>query len=317
MRTAFINTLCELAERDKTVWLLNGDLGYTVVEPFAERYPDRYVNCGVAEQNMSGMAAGLALSGKHVFTYSIANFPTLRCLEQIRNDICYHNASVTIVAVGGGYSYGSLGYTHHGIEDLAIMSVLPKMRVIAPGDPVETRLALGEIVADPGPTYLRLGKAGEPIVHATPPDFRLGRAIKVREGSELTVIATGAMLNPAVAAVDTLRARGIAVRVLSMHTVKPIDSDAVCAAARETGGILTVEEHRVDGGLGSRVADVLIAARAAVPMRKIGVAADTIQGTGSADFLRASMGSINQALEELLAETHFARQGSKTQVRAR
>lgn len=317
MRTAFIKTLCELAQRDKTIWLLNGDLGYTVVEPFAERYPDRYVNCGVAEQNMTGMAAGLALSGKHVFTYSIANFPTLRCLEQIRNDICYHNAAVTIVAVGGGYSYGSLGYTHHGIEDLAIMSVLPGMRVIAPGDPVETTLALGQIAGHPGPTYLRLGKAGEPTVHATPPDFRLGKAIKVREGAELTAIATGAMLNPVIAAVDALRERGIAVRVLSMHTVKPIDAEAVCAAARETAAILTVEEHRVDGGLGSRVADVLVAAGLAVPMRKIGVAADAIQGTGSADFLRASMGSINQALEDLLAETHFARQSSKTQVRAR
>ncbi len=302
MRTAFIQTLCKLAERDKAIWLLNGDLGYTVVEPFAEMFPERYVNCGVAEQNMSGMAAGIALSGKKVFTYSIANFPTLRCLEQIRNDICYHKAPVTIVAVGGGYSYGSLGYTHHGIEDIAIMSVLPQMRVLAPGDPVETTLAVEAIVADPAPTYLRLGKAGEPVVHAKAPAFRLGKAIKVREGDAVTVIATGAMLHPVLTVTDRWRSENIAIRVLSMHTIKPIDAEAVCAAARETSAILTVEEHRIDGGLGSRVADVLIGARLAVPMRKIGVAPDWLPGTGSADFLRASMGSIDQAIEALLAE---------------
>ena len=306
MRTAFIQTLCKLAGRDNTIWFLNGDLGYTVVEPFAEKYPDRYVNCGVAEQNMTGMAAGLALSGKHVFTYSIANFPTLRCLEQIRNDICYHKAAVTIVAVGGGYSYGSLGYTHHGIEDLAIMSSLPHMRVISPGDPVETALAMEQIVGEPGPTYLRLGKAGEPVVHSTPPALRLGQAIRVRDGKDLTIVATGAMLKPAIAAADRLGGKGITTRVLSMHTVKPIDAEAVRAAARETSAILTVEEHRVDGGLGSRVADVLVAARLAVPMRKVGVPTDLIPGTGSADFLRASMGAIDDAAEELVAEKHHA-----------
>lgn len=303
MRTAFIKTLCELAEHDPAIWLLNGDLGYTVVEPFAEKFPDRAVNCGVAEQNMSGMAAGLALSGKKVFTYSIANFPTLRCLEQIRNDICYHRAPVTIVAVGGGYSYGSLGYSHHGIEDLAIMSVLPQMRVIAPGDPAETALAVKAIVADPAPTYLRLGKAGEPAVHANAPMFHIGKAIKVRDGNDMTVIATGAMLHPAVTVADRLRRdKNVAVRVLSMHTVKPVDVEAVRTAARDTAAILSVEEHRIDGGLGSRIADVLMAERLPVPLRKIGVAADILPGVGSADFLRASMGSIEQGIELLLAE---------------
>lgn len=302
MRTAFIETLCRLAEHDKAIWLLNGDLGYTVVEPFAEKFPERYVNCGVAEQNMTGMAAGLALSGKKVFTYSIANFPTLRCLEQIRNDICYHEAPVTIVAVGGGFSYGSQGYTHHGIEDFAIMSVLPHMRVVAPGDPVETALALEEIISRPAPTYLRLGRAGEPIVHTSKPEFQLGRAIKVREGADLTVITTGAMLNPVVGLADRLHRRNIALRILSMHTVKPIDAEAVRAAARETSAILTVEEHRVDGGLGSRVADTLVAARLVVPMLKVGIPADTIPGIGSTDYLRATMGSIEQAIDTLLSE---------------
>src|SRR5207249_2078227 len=192
--------LVRLAEDDERITLVVGDLGFGVIEPFARRFPDRFLNAGVAEQNLTGIAAGMALSGKHVFTYSIANFPTLRCLEQIRNDICYHKAAVTIVAVGGGYSYGSLGYSHHGIEDLAIMSSLPHMRVISPGDPIETALAMEQITGDPGPTYLRLGKAGEPIVHSSPPSLRLGRAITVRDGEDLTIVATGAMLNPVIAA---------------------------------------------------------------------------------------------------------------------
>jgi len=302
MRTAFIKALCEIAEREERVWLINGDLGYGVVEAFSERFPGRCVNAGVAEQNMTGIAAGLALSGKIVFTYSIANFPTLRCLEQIRNDICYHGGAVTIVAVGGGFAYGSLGYSHHGVEDLAIMSVLPNMRVIAPGDPVETALAVERIVADPGPTYLRLSKAGDPVVHRSTPDFQIGRAIEVRAGRDLTAISTGAMLCAATEAADRLRAEGISMRVLSMHTVKPLDTNAVRKAALETGAILTVEEHRLDGGLGSRVADALIAAQVLVPMRKIGLSEKADYAGGSAAWMRARMGSIDETARALVAE---------------
>src|SRR5438874_9377638 len=142
MRTAFVDTLCELAERDDRIWLLCGDLGYSILERFADRFPERYVNVGVAEQNMTGVAAGLALCGKVVFTYSIANFPVMRCLEQIRNDVCYHDANVKVVAVGGGFAYGALGMTHHATEDLAVLRALPRMTVVAPGDPVETDAAV-------------------------------------------------------------------------------------------------------------------------------------------------------------------------------
>jgi transketolase len=161
MRTTFIQTLCEIAERDERVWLLTADLGYSVLEPFAERFPSRFLNVGVAEQNMIGVAAGLAHSGKMPFVYSIANFPTLRCFEQIRNDVCYHEANVKIVAVGGGFAYGAQGYTHHGVEDLGVMRLLPNMIVVAPGDPVETRGATLAMAAHRGPCYLRLGKARE------------------------------------------------------------------------------------------------------------------------------------------------------------
>src|SRR6266403_2240554 len=194
MRGAFFGALTELAERDERIHLVVGDLGFGAVEPFASRFPDRFLNAGVAEQNMTGVAAGLALCGKVVFTYSIGNFPTLRCLEQIRNDVCYHQANVKIVAVGGGLAYGSLGMTHHATEDLAILRSLPGLKVVAPGDPVETRLAVRALVADPSPCYLRLGRAGEPALHAGDIDFAIGRAITVREGSDATLISTGGML---------------------------------------------------------------------------------------------------------------------------
>src|SRR5438445_7860670 len=171
MRTAFIQTLNELADRDPRVCLVVGDLGFSVIEEFAERFPDQFLNAGVAEQNMIGLAAGMSMTGKIVLTYSIGNFGTLRCLEQIRNDVCYHRANVKVVAVGGGLAYGNLGVTHHASEDVAIMRALPNMTVVSPGDPIEARLATKAVVALDGPAYLRLGKAGEPVVHEKDPDF--------------------------------------------------------------------------------------------------------------------------------------------------
>lgn len=256
MRTEFINALEAVAERDERVCLVVGDLGYSVVERFAERFPDRFINAGVAEQNMTGMSAGMAMSGMVVFTYSIANFPTLRCLEQVRNDVCYHGANVKVVSVGGGLAYGALGVSHHATEDLAIMRTLPGMTVVAPGDPVEARLATEAVAAHDGPCYLRLGKAGEPVVHREIPDFELGRAIRLQDGDDLTLIATGTMLHTATAVADEVARAGWSVRLLSMHTVKPLDVDAVLAAARETGRLFTLEEHSTIGGLGSAVAEV-------------------------------------------------------------
>src|SRR3990172_2152618 len=204
MRTAFLNTLADLAARDDRIFFLTGDLGFGVVETFAQRFPDRFLNVGVAEQNMTGVATGLALSGKVVFTYSIANFPTLRCLEQIRNGPCYHNANVKVVSVGGGLVYGSLGMSHHVTEHLAIMRVLPNLTVVAPGDPVETACATEALLAHEGPAYLRLGRAQEPVVHRTPIPFRLGRALQLRDGEDVTLISTGGMLVTALDVADTM-----------------------------------------------------------------------------------------------------------------
>ncbi len=260
MRTAFIETLFELAQQDSRIVLIVGDLGFGVVFPFMEHLPDQFVNVGVAEQNMTGMATGMALSDKIVFTYSIANFPILRCLEQIRNDVCYHNANVKIVSVGGGMAYGSLGPSHHATEDIAIMRTLPNIIVISPGDPIETQLATCALVKHYGPVYLRLGRAGEPTVHTSEPAFQLGKAITVRQGNDITLITTGGQLYDTVTVADILAKQGIQARVLSMHTIKPLDIKAILTAAQETSAIFTIEEHSVIGGLGGAVAEVLMEA---------------------------------------------------------
>jgi transketolase len=257
MRPAFARTVLELAEADPRIWLVVGDVGFGVIEPFVERFPERYLNVGVAEANLAGVSAGLALSGAVPFMYSIANFPTLRCIEQIRNDICYNGANVKIVAVGAGLAYGSLGATHHATEDLAFMRALPGMTVVAPADPIETALATRAASEHAGPVYLRIGRSGDPAVHATTPDFTFGRAIRIREGSDVAIIAAGGITHSALAASEQLREHGIAARVVSMHTLKPIDRFEIACAATETGGVITVEEHSVVGGLGSAVAQVI------------------------------------------------------------
>ena len=291
MRTAFIDTLLDLAQKDPRIVLMVGDLGFGVVTPFMERFPAQFVNAGVAEQNMTGMAAGMALSGKIVFTYSIANFPVMRCLEQIRNDVCYHQANVKIVPVGGGMAYGALGVSHHATEDLAVMRALPNMVVVAPGDPIEARLATRALATLDGPAYLRLGRAGEPTVHQLEPDFKIGKAITVREGNDLTLISTGGQLHDTVRAADILAEEGINARVLSMHTLKPLDVVAVLAAARDTPAIFTLEEHSIIGGLGSAVAEVLMEADERPRyFRRIGLRDTFTSVVGDQDYLRAHYG---------------------------
>lgn len=291
MRGAFLDALFEAAASDRRVCLVVGDLGYSVVERFAAAFPNQFINAGVAEQNMTGLAAGMALTGKIVFTYSIANFSTFRALEQIRNDLCYQRANVKVVSVGGGLAYGSLGMTHHATEDLAIMRSLPEMTVVAPGDPVEAKLATRAVIKHDGPCYLRLGKVGEPSVHAADPDFRLGRAIRVREGSDVTMISTGAMLNTAVAAADRLSDRGLSVDVLSMHTVSPLDVEVVTAAAMQTKYIVTLEEHSIVGGLGGAVAELLSELPAGrAQLKRIGLRHEFNRVVGDQAYLRALHG---------------------------
>lgn len=306
MRTAFFRALMQAAEIDARIELVVGDLGFGVVERFAERFPNRFLNVGVAEQNLTGIAAGMALSGKTVFTYSIANFPTLRCLEQIRNDVCYHKADVKIVAVGGGFAYGALGMTHHATEDLAILRALPEMTVIAPADPIETQYATHAIASHPGPCYLRLGRSGEPMVHQSHIDFKIGKAIQVREGEDITFISTGDLLRTSLQVAQTIAEQGFQARVLSMHTLKPLDAEAVVRAARETRAIVTLEEHSVIGGLGSAVAEALAdSGETRIIFKRLGVTSSFASTVGCQEYLREENGlsaqAILQVVEPLLA----------------
>jgi len=292
VRTAFIEALFEIAKQDPRIILMVGDLGFGVVTPFMQDLPNQFVNAGVAEQNMTGMAAGMALSGKIVFTYSIANFPILRCLEQIRNDVCYHHANVKVVAVGGGMAYGSLGPSHHATEDLAIMRVIPNMVVVAPGDPVETKLATRALVDYDGPAYLRLGRAGEPVVHQNPPEFQIGKAIFLRSGGDITLISTGGMLKNTMDAAEILSEKhNIHSSVVSMHTVSPVDRSAIIAAAHQSNPIFTIEEHSIIGGLGSAVAEVLVeAGLMPILFRRIGLNGSFSSIVGDQKYLLALYG---------------------------
>ncbi|PKK90106.1 MAG: transketolase [Candidatus Wallbacteria bacterium HGW-Wallbacteria-1] len=257
MRDAFFSEIKELAARNNNLYFLTGDLGFGCSREFSEAFPDRFINVGVAEQLMTSMAAGMALEGNIVFTYSIANFPTIKCVEQIRNDICYHNANVKIVAVGGGTCYGSLGMSHFATEDIAIMRAIPNLIVLAPGDPQEARLAIRAAVEHDGPVYLRLGRAGEPIVHKDSIDFAIGKGILLRSGADVCLASTGGMLKTALDAADILESIGISARVLSIPSIKPMDSDFISANFIDTPLMVTIEEHSIVGGFGSAVLESL------------------------------------------------------------
>jgi transketolase len=297
VREHFVRTLWSLAAKDQRIILITGDLGFGVLDKFSTDYPRQYLNVGVAEQNMTGVATGLALTGRIVFTYSIGNFPTLRCLEQIRNDACYHDANVKIVAVGGGFSYGSLGISHHATEDLSIMRSLPHITIFSPGDHWEAEQATEALVTTPGTCYLRLDKSAARPTTRPGEIFLPGKARIVREGSALTLFATGGILGVALDAADMLASEGVDCRIVSVHTIKPFDADAVLAACRDTGGIITVEEHTLDGGLGSLVAETCLDA-GVMPraFHRIGLRAGFSSIVGSQDFLRQSYGMDANAI---------------------
>ena len=257
MRAVFNKTLLELAKKDKRIHMVLADIGFGEIEPFRDTFPERYYNVGVAEQNMTGVACGIAMEGNIAVTYSIANFPTLRCLEQIRNDVCYHNANVKIVIIGGGVSYGALGMSHHSTEDLAIMRALPNMVIEVPCDNYEAVAATHAMIEYDGPFYYRCGYKGEKDLHAGPIDFKIGKANVISEGKDVTLMFAGPIGSEVVEAAAMLQKDGIGCRVVSMHSIKPIDRDMILDSAKNTGGIVTVEEHNIMGGLGSAVAEVL------------------------------------------------------------
>jgi transketolase len=292
-----------MAAKRAEIMLLTADLGFGVLDDFAARFPAQFLNVGIAEQNMTGLATGLALEGWIVFTYSLGNFPTLRCLEQIRNDACYHNANVKIVTVGGGMSYGAVGPSHHATEDLAILRALPGTTVVCPGDHWEVAQVTRAMVDRPGVIYLRLDKSAAPPSHKADDVFVFGRARRILDGSDATLIATGGILGEAVRAADILRSQGIKVRVLSCHTVKPLDTNAILDAARQTGGIVTVEEHTVDGGLGGAVAESLLEAGGRPGFfTRIGLRSCFSSVVGSQQYLRSVYGLDAESIAAVVSK---------------
>ncbi len=294
MRDTVIRTLIELGKKDKNIELITGDLGFGVLKSFWETLPNQFVNAGIAEQNMTGVAAGMALEGKKVFTYSIGNFPTLRCLEQVRNDCAYHNANVNVICVGGGYVYGSLGMSHHATEDIAILRALPDVTVICPGDPVEAELATKKIAETDGTCYLRLGRGGEKVVNTQIKEFEIGKAYKLREAKNLpkrvAVFSTGAILEETSKACDMLEEQGIAVEQYSFPTVKPIDKAVIEDCANRFENIFTVEEHNIVGGFGGAVAEVLAECGGKSKLHRIGINDFYCIEVGNQSYLREQVG---------------------------
>jgi transketolase len=297
MRDSFMRALAQAAEADPSVILLTGDLGFGVLNDYRERFPDQFMNLGVAEQNLASVAAGLALTGHRVFTYSIANFPTLRCLEQLRNDVCYHQAAVTVVAVGGGMAYGALGPSHFATEDLAILRALPGMAVVAPGDPVEVEALVPQILQRGGPAYLRLGRAGEPAVHGDRVEIRLGRPVRVREGDQACLLSTGGMLSVTMSTASILsEVHGVECDVVSVHTLSPLDEDALLELVAGHDVVFCCEEHSIVGGLGGLVSEQLAGLSAHPRVVRFGLKPAFPEGIGSQEYLRMLNGLDEEAL---------------------
>ena len=301
MRNRFIQDLIKKAETDSKIVLVVGDLGYGVVEPFAERFPDRFFNSGVAEQNMMGLAAGLASEGYHVFVYSIANFPIFRCAEQIRNDVCYHQLNVTIVAVGGGLAYGNLGYSHHAVQDYSFMRSLPHLKILSPGDPNEVSSCLDYIFSNPSPSYLRLGKAGESNFSRNNAQLKSGifNIIRHARNAKSAIITTGAILQNVMAFYESRE--DIDFDILTCPVWGMDQKGSVEEQLSQYSRIVTVEDHLHDGGFGSWLMEALKPS-SREKLRIVGLLNDVCGMVGSQQSMHEQGGiskiSINRHLNE-------------------
>jgi len=290
MRNTFINTLCDLAAKNQDIFLLCGDIGYSVLEPFAEKFPERFLNVGIAEQNMIAVASGLSVEGYNVFCYSIGNFPTLRCMEQIRYDVCYHKANVKVVAVGAGYAYGALGVSHHTTEDIAMLRTLPGMFLCSPADAIEARLAADFMVRRNGPGYVRINKSGEPNVHSSVPhEFFPGKMLWVKEGQEVLVLTTGAITHSI--CVELVRSHPNWA-LASVPFIGNYDSALLVDLTKRFSQIVTVEEHQLNGGFGSSLLEALgdLYSSGQLPhmpkLRRLAIPNSFIARSGSQEYLR-------------------------------
>lgn len=291
MRNAFAKKITEIAAVDQRVVLLSGDIGNRLFDDFKLQFPNRFYNCGVAEQNMTGVAAGLAIAGLKPLTYTITQFNTSRCLEQIRTDVCYHNVPVVVVGVGSGLSYSGLGPTHHSLEDIAIMRSMPNMTVFCPADPIEVEQCLERAISLKTPSYIRLGKKGEKILFSRETHIvEIGKSVRINEGSDCCILSTGTMLEVAMAVVAIFKSLGLNLALEHFPTVKPIDRDAIISAAGKYKYIFSLEEHSKIGGFGSAIAEVITS------MPSSSCALDII---GTPDFFFKKAGNQSYAREEL------------------
>lgn len=298
MRNAFANEMTKLAQQDERVVLLSGDIGNKLFDKFKDVDGHRFYNCGIAEANMMGVAAGMALSGLRPVVYTITPFTTTRCFEQIRVDACYHKAPVIIIGTGSGLSYAELGPTHHSLEDMAILRTLPGMRVMAPCDTSELRLAMRAALNEDGPVYIRIGKKGESDIHHQLPDFKIGKSIVVREGDDIALLSAGTIMPEVLKAADILKVKGISAEVVSFHTVKPLDTGYLAAAAKRVQFFATIEEHGLIGGLGSAVAEWRASANSVTPLMSFGTPDEFMHEVGTQEYARAKYGLTAENIAE-------------------
>ena len=307
MRDAFVKALVEEMEGDRRILLITGDLGFGVLQPLWDRFPDRIINAGIAEQGMVSMAAGLAATGKIVMVYSIGNFPTLRPLEQIRNDCAYTGANVKIVCVGGGFVYGSLGMSHHATEDLAIMRALPEVTCFAPGDPAEADAVTRAAIHTEGTCYIRLGRGNEPKVHEGPvTDWYFPAPLTIRTGTDIAILSTGGILTQTAEAARILEDRGVSAEIVSFPCFKPMDRDAVKRLTERFPILVTAEEHNVTGGFGSAVCEVTAELGNGCRIYRVGLKDRYTAVVGNQQYLREVYGmdaeSIADRAEALIHE---------------
>ena len=303
MRNAYLSTLYDLAQENSQVLAEVADNGAIVYDKFRADFPQQFLNFGIAEATMISVSAGLANCGKIPFTYTIIPFLTMRAYEQVRNDVCLQKQNVKIVGVGAGFAYSTLGPTHHAIEDIAIMRVLPNMTILSPASPLEAQKVTLAAAKIDGPVYIRLGTTKEPEIYEEDYDFQVGRGVTLLEGNDLTIIATGSIVYDALQAGRELHKQGIYARVINIHTIKPLDNEIVIQAAKETGIVITVEEHSVVGGLGSAVAEVLLENHCGrVSFERMGLKDHFCHGYGSHQYLKAQNGLaiidiVNKAIQ--------------------
>ena len=286
MRTAFIETLTQLAKKDATVFLITPDMGYSVLEKFRDEFPNQFLNSGIAEQNTISVAAGLASSGYTVFVYSIIPFVTMRCFEQVRLDLAYNNTNVKLVGIGAGLTYGSLGASHHAIEDIAIMRSIPNMTVLCPGDPIETRELVKRSYEKNGPVYIRLGKNGEANIHDANTRIEIGKSIEITQGTDFALITTSNTLELGKQWTDEWKNENLSVSLISMPSIKPFDNSKINELLSKQIPILTLEEHNVIGGLGSAVAEIIATSEKSVPFKILGINDVFSHSVGSHNYQR-------------------------------